>query len=141
MTDSKSEVKNLLVVPKDRELYITAISTFWLNEDGILYTTSKNVERKDSDYKEFIALLKRLTKGGNKMCCLTEIAHAMPTDKAMRDYLLAEMPNYIKAMALLSDTPLQATITNITLRLNWNGFPVSQFSTEKEAKAWLKDYL
>jgi hypothetical protein len=141
MSESKLEIKSILKIPADTALYSTEIGTFWINEEGMLYITSKKVDRKDEYYKEFIALLKRLTKDGNKLCCLTDVMHSRQTNKEMREYLLAELPKYIKAMALLSDQPLQGSITNIALRLNWSGFPVYQFPNETEAKEWLKTFL
>lgn len=127
--------------PSKAEIFETEIATYWFDENGILYGVSKKVERNLSQYLEVIELYKKLTKNGNKFCLLADSSNSMPMSKEIIQYLAEEQPKYIKAMAIVSDTPFGTSQVNTFLKMTFLNFPVMKFSNEKEAKKWLKEYL
>lgn len=65
----------------------------------------------------------------------------MPMSKDVHDSIISEMPKYIKVHVIVSKSILDATQTNMFVKLSWNGFAVRLFSNELEAKEWLKMFL
>jgi hypothetical protein len=130
-----------LKVPNDTKLYETPIATFWLDKDGIVCATSKKVERTIAHYEKNFAVLAGFMKEGKKVLFLSDASEAMPMTTAIRDYFVNEIPKYVKAFALVSEVPLPGTLTTAVIKLSFEGFPVTQFPNETEAKDWLKTYL
>ncbi len=130
-------------MPSNIELFETTIATFWFNVDGILCANSKKVERKVEHYKEIMQLYKFLieTKNINKLCLLGVVDNNMKQDSVVREYIVSEMPKYVKAQALISHKPLDASLSSTFVGLSWNGFPVRLFNNENEAIKWLKEYV
>lgn len=123
------------------KLYKTSISTFWLDEDGILCGKSKQIDRTIENYYEVINFFKSTVKPGEKLCLLADAAITMPMSKEVRDYLTEEMPKYIKAQAIISKAPLDTSLNSTFLKISFSGFQIRMFSNEVEAKEWLKLYL
>jgi len=130
-----------MIAPANAELFETPISTHWFNEKGILCSISKNVERTIEHYEKLMDLYARLTKNNNKLCLLVDATIIMPMNKEIREFLIREMPKFIKAQAIISDTPLTGMHTSAFIKLSWQGFPVKIFSAQKEAEEWLEGYL
>ncbi len=128
-------------VPANTKLYETPISTFWIDEDGIICGISKKTERTLEHYKQVMDVYKSILKPGEKRCLLADASEAMPLDKTIRDYLASEMPKYIKAQAIISATPLDTTLNSTFLKVSFLGFPVRIFTNKEEGKDWLKLYL
>ncbi len=131
-----------LKIPADKELYDLEVSTLWMDEDGILCSSPKLVERTMEQYIKFIATIAKLTNNGeNKLCLLTDGSRITQTNKEIKEYFAAELPKYVKAHALIAGQPLQGTVTSSFIKLSFTGLPICQFPTEQEAREWLKSYL
>lgn len=128
--------------PVNAVTYDTPISIHWVDEDGIMFALSKNVERTVPYYEKVIEVFSKFTENGqNKLCLLSYLNVSLTMNKDVRDYVTDQLPRHIKAHAIVSPEPLQPTQTNIFLKLSMSGFPVNVFTSEKEALAWLKEYL
>ena len=79
--------------------------------------------------------------GNKKVCLLSDTSSASPPDKAIRENMEVELPNYIKAMAILSQTALGEVIPKLFINLNYQQIPIKYFNDEQSAKTWLKQYL
>lgn len=121
-------------------IYETTISRHWLDADGIVCSVSKPGERSKSLLKETVAIYAQLT-AQKKACLLADSTHSGAMSKELREYLVSEIPLYFKAIAVLSKKPLQAALTNVFIKLNFKRFPVKLFTNEREARAWLKEYM
>ncbi len=142
MLRENQEKEEYLKIPDNRELYDIEVSTLWIDEDGILCSSPKNIERTMEQYKEIIGLFAKLTNDGkNKLCLLTDASKVAQTNKEIKEYFAAELPKYIKAHAMISEQPLQGTVTSTFIKLSWSGLPICQFPNKKEAKEWLKTHL
>ncbi len=128
-------------IPDNTKLYETPIATFWLDEDGIVCATSKKVERSIAHFEKNMAVLAKLMKNGEKVLFLSDASDSMPMTAEIREYFANELPKYVKALAIISKVPLPGTLTTAVIKLSFTGFPINQFSTEEEAKEWLKTFL
>ena len=126
--------------PKNTELYETHISTHWFDEDGIFYSISKNVEREIKHYKEVMAVYSRFSKDG-KLCLLSDVSNSVPMSPDALEYFTTEFPKYVKAQAIISDSPIGGTFGKTYQILSDKGFSTKQFSTVEDAKSWLKEFL
>jgi hypothetical protein len=129
--------------PDNAELFETPMSTLWFDENGLLCAVSKKVERTIENYQKVMEFYKEFTKDGNKLCLLLDITNSpsMPMSKEVREYFVIEMPKYIKAHGLITDSPLQSTLAIAFVKLSVQGFPIKLCSNETDGKKWLKEYL
>ena len=126
--------------PPDARIFVTELSTFWIDEDGILCTVSKNTERTLEKQKKTFELVKKVI-GNKKVCLLAEITNLAPQDKETRDYVALETPKMFKATATISNSVLSRFIVKIFLTLKGQSIPTKMFDDEHKAKEWLKQYL
>lgn len=116
-------------------------STIWFDENGILCSISKkappvSLEESKKTLGEFKAFL-----GGKKVCMLLDTTHSNPSSKEIREFAAAEFPQFTKAIAFISKSPLGKMVANIFFSIKKQPYPVKMFNDEKDAKKWLKQYL
>jgi hypothetical protein len=130
----------LIVRPHDRKIYETALLDCWIGDDGIMYSISKVAERTISNYDEVFAVYNQLSNGGKKkLRIIGDISKTQPSDKSVRDYISAELPKYVGAMALVSATPMGKEIGNLFKILSSSPYPVRVYDSFDHALNWLKD--
>ena len=127
-------------LPNDREIFEGKLGTYWLGEEGILYSVSTKTRRTLENVNENIALVKRITNN-KKACLIVYVAPSPVPDKQTRDFVANELPNIYKAMAIVSKGGLGKVIMNILFKLNSPLIPMKTFSNENEAKEWIRQYL
>lgn len=132
---------SFLEIPEGVELFDTPIATFWFDDDGILYSVNKKVERTLQHYQDTMELFRSFMKNGEKLCFITDASNVLPLSKEASDFVSKELHKYIKAEAILTTAPLSATLTKTFLRVIFTGLPLRIFSDVDEAKIWLKDHL
>ena len=125
--------------PLNAEIFETPLSTYWLDEDGILNAVSKNTERKVEHYNKSIELFQQLTQNGGKLCLLVKYGQSMKMGKDVVEFITSEHPKYLKAIAIVTSEPLGSAQTQTFLKMNFSGFPVCKFPDKKTAKDWLKE--
>ena len=128
-------------IPKDKEIIEWPTSTMWVDENGILCAVMKKVppatlEESQRSIEEFKKVM-----GENKFCMLLEITNSTPSSKEVRDHGAAELPKIIKALGMISRSPLSKMVANLFFALKPPLYPTKMFAEEKEAKEWLKQYL
>ncbi|HXU26124.1 MAG TPA: STAS/SEC14 domain-containing protein [Bacteroidia bacterium] len=126
--------------PINTKIFEGHLATFWFDEQGILYAKAKNVPRNLQVQKENYEFIKQIT-GNKKVCLLSYTSTSHPPDKETRDYIERELPNYIKAMAVISKTATGKIIPNIFVAINSQPIPIQFFDTQAQAKQWLQQYL
>jgi hypothetical protein len=125
--------------PTDKETFEGEIATYWFDE-GILVSLSKNPKRTVENLKGNVELVKRITN--NKPApLLIYLSNSPVPDKDARKYSTEQLPVIYKAMAMVSKPGLAKFIMNILFALNKPPIPMKSFTDDKEAKAWLKQYL
>ena len=127
--------------PKNAELVETRTSISWLEDNGILCSISKKapeptVEESKRDIEDF-----KRRYGNQKFCMLMDITHSTPSSKEMRDWAAEELPKLVKAIAMISNSPLGRMVANLFFGLKPPPYPTKMFSNEHDAREWLKQYL
>lgn len=123
------------------DVYHTPLLNCWFGDDGILYSESKVAERSMENYQLLFELYKKLSDNGNKKIrTLGNITKTQPSKKEVRDYIANELPKYIKAMALVSDSSMGKMIGNVFIKLNPAPYPIQIFSNVESAIKWLNKY-
>ncbi len=130
-----------LKLPEKVEVYDTALLTCWFGNDGILYSESKVAERTMENYRLLFELYKTLSDNGNrKIRTLGNITKTQHSKREVREYIAKELPKYIKAMALISDSSMGKTIGNVFIKLNPPPYPTQIFNHVENAVKWLNKY-
>ncbi len=130
-----------MLVPGNNDTFETDISFMWFDENGILCSVYKQdaVLSKNALSRSFNLILEK--SRGKKVCWLGEVSRVSFPDKETRDYASTDSPRVIKALALLTRSPLSQMVANIYLGLKKPPHPSRLFTNESDAKAWLKQYI
>jgi hypothetical protein len=127
--------------PENTEVLDFGTSLLWLSPPGIIYVKSvKDVAPDLYSIKLNIATFKAKF-GDKKWCFLMDLTNRGPASKEMRDFSAEEFPKFIKALALISDSPLGRMVANLFFAIKKQPYPVKMFNEEQEAKDWLMHYL
>ena len=128
-------------VPENVKTFELSGSTMWYDEFGILNSVTKKVPPRNlAETKENIKKLKSILKE-ERVCMLIDSTNLSPPFKEVRKYLSEEMPKIIKALALISSSPLGRMVANLFFNIKKQPYPVKMFNNEQEAREWLKQYL
>jgi len=122
--------------PAHIELIKGEIADYWLDDDGILHSYSKNPKRTIKNISENISLVRKIT-GNKKVPLLIYLSDSPVPDKATRKFSTEQLPNVYTAMAMVSKPGLSKLIMNILFALKPPPIPMKSFTDDKEAKEWL----
>lgn len=129
-----------IYAPKGVQLFEGSLSTFWFDEEGILYSRTKNVPRTIPLIEENHDLIRELT-GNSRVCIISETTDLPPLPKEVREYLSRTAPDMYKAMAILSNSGSGKLTSDLYLNLQNHLIPTKMFVSEEEAKDWIRQYL
>jgi hypothetical protein len=126
---------------KNIEIFDLPSSTYWYDENGILCSVSKKVPQQT--LAEVIKTIEDFKKSlkTEKICMLVEVTNTVETSREVRDYVAVEFPKFIKAIAMISKSPLGIMLANLFFTIKTQPYPTKMFNSEQEAKEWLKQYL
>ncbi|MBS1609810.1 MAG: STAS/SEC14 domain-containing protein [Bacteroidetes bacterium] len=125
--------------PTARETFEGEIATYWF-ENGILVSLSKSPKRTVENLKANVELVKQITN--NKPTpLLIYLSNSPVPDKDARKYSTEQLPVIYSAMAMVSKPGLAKFIMNLLFALKKPPIPMKSFIDDKEAMAWLKQYL
>lgn len=133
-----------MIPPKDAKIIEWPTSIMWFDELGILYSIPKPIRPELQSREEGqrqMDLFRKLV-GNKKTCMISEASNssAMPK-KEDRDWITKELNSVVKAMAIISTSPLSRMIGHLFFGLQPPAYPYKYFSNEIEAKKWIKQYL
>lgn len=130
-----------VIPPKNTVVFETELSVMWFDHDGIFCSVTK----KNSSLTKEALLLSfeylNQNKKEEKICWLGDITQASPPTKEARTFAAEETPKFIKALALITNSSLSKMIAELFLLVKKPPYPTKMFSTEVEAKNWLKQYV
>lgn len=127
-------------IPPDAKIIEGELATFWFNEYGMLCAKAKATERTLQKQKDNYKLIREIA-GNKKVCLLSDATLAGPMDKETRDYASKELPDVIRAMAVISHSATGTFTATIFMSLKQEPIPIKLFTNETEARDWLKGYL
>lgn len=126
-------------IPSDRQIFEGEIATYWWDED-VLVSLSKSVLRTVDNIAGNVALIKQIT-GNKPVPLLIYLAPSPIPDKATRKFSTEQLPVIYSAMAMVSKPGLSKFIMNILFALKPPPIPMKSFTNDKEARAWLQQYV
>ncbi|SRR5258706_5229473 len=126
--------------PEDIQLNYGEIADYWLDNEGVLYTFSKNPKRTVENISACVALVKKIT-GGRKVPLLIYLSNSPVPDRATRKFAAEQLPTVYIAMAMVSKPGLSKLIMNILFKLKTPPIPMKSFSDDNEAREWFQQYL
>jgi hypothetical protein len=130
-------------IPKNVKTYEMTSSTIWFDEEGILFSVPKpgpppelSKEEVEKEMEKFIAII------GNKKVCMVSEANpnSRPPTKAERDWIAELINPIVKAMAVVSTSPVARMIANLFFGLKPPPYPAKMFSNEKDAVEWIRQF-
>ncbi len=130
----------MVEIPTDRQIFAGEIATYWFDEDGILVSLSKNTMRTVANITGNVAFVKQITNN-KKVPLLIYLTNSPVPDKATQKLSREQLPNIYTAMAMISEPGLAKFIMNLLFKFQSPPIPMKNFSNEKDAKEWLKQYL
>jgi len=125
--------------PTDRQIFEGEIADYWF-DNGILVSLSKNPKRTVANITGNVALVKQITSN-KRVPLLIYLSNSPVPDKETRKFSAGQLPVIYSAMAMVSKPGLSKFIMNILFSLKPPPIPMKSFTNDKEAKAWLKQYL
>jgi len=105
-----------------------------------LVSLSKNPRRTVANIKANIELVKRITNN-QRLPLLIYLSNSPVPDKKTREFSAQQLHNVYSAMAMVSKAALAKLIMNMLFRLKPPPIPMKNFTDDKEAKDWLKQFL
>lgn len=130
----------MIAIPTDRQIFAGEIAIYWVGDDGILVSLSKSVRRTVENITGNVALVKRITNA-KRVPLLIYLSNSPIPDKETRRISTEQLPVIYSAMAMISEPGLAKFIMNILFKLQPPPIPMKNFTNEKEAGEWLKQYL
>jgi hypothetical protein len=124
--------------PADREIFEGEIATYWF-DDGILVSLSKSIKRTVANISGNVELIKKIT-GNKKMPLLIYLSNSPMPDKETREFSARALPEIYTAMAMVSRSGLGIFIMNLLFKLKQPPIPIRNFTNDKDAKEWLKQF-
>jgi hypothetical protein len=140
----KFHIYKPMEVPKNVKLIEWPTSTMWFDEDGVLYSIPKPGAAQPQTKEETMLQLQEFRKlvGGKRTCMITQTDNAAPPPKKEdRDWIAKELDSIVKAMAIISASPLSRMVANLFFGFKPPAYPVKFFSNAAEAKEWIKQYV
>jgi len=129
----------MITIPTDRQIFEGEIATYWI-DDGILVSLSKNPRRTVANITDNVALVKRITNN-KTIPLLIYLSNSPVPDKETRKFSTEQLPNIYAAMAMVSEPGLASFIMKLLFKLQSPPIPMKNFTDDKAAKEWLKQYL
>ena len=136
--------KIAMKVPENAKLIEWPSATMWFDEDGVLYSIPKpNAPQPKSKEEALVEMEKFRKLLGYKKTCMISISEstAPPPKKEDREWIGRELDSIIKALAIISTSPLSRMVANLFFGLKPPAYPVKFFSNQQDAKEWIKQYL
>jgi hypothetical protein len=129
----------MMMAPTERQIFEGEIADYWL-DDGILVSLSKSPKRTVENITGNIALVRSITNN-KKVPLLIYLCNSPIPDKETRRFASEQLPKVYTAMAMVSKPGLAALIMNVLFKFRTPPIPMKNFTDDKEAKEWLKQFL
>jgi hypothetical protein len=128
-----------ITIPSDRQTWESEIATYWFDE-GILVSLSKSVKRTVALIQNNADLVKKITNY-KPVPLLIYLTDSPIPDRATQKFSTQMLPVIYKAMAMVSKPGLSRFIMNLLFRFKSPPIPMKSFTSDIEAKAWLKQFV
>jgi len=134
----------LIPIPTDVKTTEFTNSIIWLDENGIMFSVPKKSVSEQFTIPELKQETDKLRAllNNKKVCVIAESANRSVTPpKAERDFIANELNGIVKAMAIISTSPLSRMVSNLFFSFKPPKYPYRMCSSLKEARNWIEQYL
>lgn len=131
-------------IPAGVKTYELTSSIMWFDENGILFSCPKPEVPPVLTMEEIKKEMDKFRKitGGKKVCLVSESNPKSPAPaKEQRDFIASEINSVVKAMAIITTSPVSRMIVNLFFGLKPPPYPAKLFTDQKEAVQWIKQYV
>ncbi len=119
----------------------TRCSKLWLDEGGIIHEHFfPKTDFTIQDAKQSMAVGLELSEGAD-FSWLIDMTNMKSITKEAREYFGEVENSHIKAVGLVTNSPVSKVFGNFFLRFNKPTIPVRLYSSEIQAHDWLKEFL
>jgi hypothetical protein len=131
----------MIAVPDNIPVTEWPASVTWTDESGIFYVVyKKGPQRSLQEIMDTMGKF-RESLDGKLVCVLADVTNSSQPSREVREFAAMELPRFIRAIAMVSDSALGKMLANLFLTLKAQPYPTRMFRTETEAKEWLKKFL
>jgi hypothetical protein len=116
------------------------IADYLFEDQKLLISYSKSVLRTVENIQENVDLVKSITNNTPVPLLIFLKPSPMP-DQATRELSKQKLPEIYTAMAMVSEGSLGKFIMNLLFKFQKSPIPMKSFSTEKEARNWLNQFM
>ncbi len=130
-------------IPTNVKTHNMSSSTIWINNEGILFSVPHPGKPVDMDRVSILDEMKKFREIiGNKKICMVSLANpqSRPPTKDERDFIADQINDIVKAMAVITTSPVSRMIANLFFGLKPPPYPAKMFSNEKDAVEWIRQY-
>jgi hypothetical protein len=131
-------------IPKNVKTHELTSSIMWFDDKGILYSVPKPGIPPDLSNEEIHKEMEKFREITNhqKVCIVSEAnPNSKPPTKEQRDFIAEQINSVVKAMAIVSTSPVARMIANLFFGLKPPPYPTKMFTDEKEAVKWIEQYV
>jgi len=126
--------------PASAEVFSTANNSYWYEGALLCIVTHKAPALPFDEQKKRSEAFKSALNG-KKICAVIDITNSSITSSESREYNQRVLPEIFKAIAFVSQNALGKMLVNLYLGMQSPPFPIKVFSNDKDAKAWIAQYL
>ena len=130
-------------IPKNVKTYDLSTSTVWKDEDGIWISLPKPGVPPKLSREQMLEETEKLKDiFGRQPVCLIGFGNpeAPAPNREERELIAEIFPQIVKAMAIVTTSPVSRMIANLFFGLKPPTYPTKMFSTFEEAKEWIMQY-
>jgi hypothetical protein len=131
-------------IPKDAKTHELRSSIIWFDSEGIMYSVPKPGIPPVLNHEEILKEMDsfRAFIGNKKVCMIAQSnPNSPPPSKGERDFIAEQINSIVKAMAIVTTSPVSRMIANLFFGLKPPAYPAKMFSNEAEAREWIRQYL
>jgi hypothetical protein len=127
-------------IPGDREIFKGEIADYWFEDDGILVSLSKPVERTVANITTNVALIKKIT-GNRPAPLLIYLTNSPIPSKETQKFSTEQLPFIYTAMAMVAKPGLTKFIMNLLFAFKKPPIPMKSFTDDGQARTWLQQFI
>jgi hypothetical protein len=117
----------MIPIPTDRPVFEGDIATYWLDDNGILFSRSKSIRRTVANITANVALVKQITNN-TPVPLLIYLSSSPVPDQATRRFSTEQLPHIYTAMAMIAEPGLARLIMNLLFKLQPAPIPMKHFT-------------
>jgi len=132
----------LITVPQNLTIHHLTHSIVWFDKEGFLFIVPNQKQGDSAGEKQIRAELNALQNlvGKKKVGIIAEDRRSPIKKSKQRAAVATDFAQFTSAMAIITKSSVKKNISNIFLRFISSAYPVRLFTSQEEAKVWLRGF-